>query len=640
MRKTHPVNALKKLGIGLAFGAATIMSMPTSALACTQIYMGKNLTADGNTYYGRAEDYGKRYLKHFGIEDSHAPGFTYSSDESGFVYTSNKTTYRYSYVRDHPSQWDERWDAYSEAGINEKGVSCSATLSTSMNADVEAVDPLTDGLGEYSYASVILGESATAREGVELIGSLIDEQGVCSNDQIVIADNNETWLFAALSGHQWIAMKLADDVASLNPNIGSLNYDVDLDDAENCLHSEAIQSMPVEKGFAEYTDGKFDVAKTYGERLDKTGRHQWTRYVQGRDYFMNPLTKDADYTIVNDGSVGASVSEIQPLFFKPGKSGWSTFELIRAFGNRGENVPGLNANTDGAYAIGTDRNTEINLFQIRRGLDPEVATIQWEMLSRAAYSVAIPLYSALMTEVSPYFSDQTVSFDHCAEKDIVNNEEPENSINYVLMDISSLCFENPDTLGTSVRAYLDALQNELIEQNLTVDEAMQATEGTEARTALANKAGKAATENTYVKCKALLTEMRDYLKAGNFDEPFTPSDLNTETNGLKESITYAEDALATDPVTPDQPGTPEQPGNPDQPGTPEQPGNPETPEKPSEKPGKPNSTTTVTTNKTNTKGGLPTTGDRFDGRMVATFAIAGIAIISAGGYILYRRNKE
>lgn len=91
MRKTHPVNALKKLGIGLAFGAATIMSMPTSALACTQMYMGKNLTADGNTYYGRAEDYGKRYLKHFGIEDSHAPGFTYSSDESGFVYTSNKT---------------------------------------------------------------------------------------------------------------------------------------------------------------------------------------------------------------------------------------------------------------------------------------------------------------------------------------------------------------------------------------------------------------------------------------------------------------------------------------------------------------------------------------------------------------------
>lgn len=345
-------------------------------------------------------------------------------------------------------------------------------------------------------------------------------------------------------------MKLADDVASLNPNIGSLNYDVDLDDTENCLHSKAIQSMPEEKGFAEYTDGKFDVARTYGERLDKTGMHQWTRYVQGRDYFMNPLTKDADYTIVNDnGSVGASVSEIQPLFFKPGKSGWSTFELIRAFGNRGENVPGLNANTDGAYAIGTERNTEINLFQIRRDLDPQVATIQWEMLSRAAYSVAIPLYSALITEVSPYFSDQTVSFEHCEETDIVNNEEPENSINYVLMDISSLCFENPDALGISVRAYLDALQNELIEQNKEVDAAMLAETTTEGRTALANKAGKAATKNTYVKCKAILEEMRDYLQEGDFSEEFVPSDYDADNDCLVESITYADEALSDEDVT-------------------------------------------------------------------------------------------
>lgn len=193
MRKTHPVNALKKLGIGLAFGAATIMSMPTSALACTQVYMGNKLTADGNTYYGRAEDYRKRYLKHFGIEPSFGPGHTYSSDESAFVYTSTKTSYRYTYVRDHPSQWDERWDAYSEAGINEKGVSCSATLTTYMNAAAKAADPLTDtGIGEYSYGSVILGESATAREGVELLGKIIDDQGACGNDQIIISDNNET----------------------------------------------------------------------------------------------------------------------------------------------------------------------------------------------------------------------------------------------------------------------------------------------------------------------------------------------------------------------------------------------------------------------------------------------------------------
>lgn len=599
MRKTHPVNALKKLGIGLAFGAATIMSMPTSALACTQIYMGNTLTADGDTYYGRAEDYRKRYLKHFGIEPSHGPGHTYSSDESTFVYTSTKTTYRYTYVRDHPSQWDERWDAYSEAGINEKGVSCSATLTTYMNADAEAADPLTNtGIGEYSYASVVLGESATAREGVELLGKIIDEQGICSNDQLIIADNTETWLFAGLSGHQWIAMKLTDDIASLNPNIGNLNYQVDLDDTENCLHSEDIQTMPEEKGFAKYfEDGKFDVAQTYGEEISEKAMHSWTRYVQGRAYFDAPLAEGTDYDIVNDtrenarATTGALVRKAQPLFFQPGKSNWNTFEMVRAFGNRGEKTPGLNANTDGAYAIGTESNSEINLFQIRDGLDPEIATIQWEMLSRAAYSVAIPFYSALLTEVSPYFSDQTVSFDHCKETDIVNNEEPENSINYVLMDISSLCFEHPEQLGASVRTYLDALQNELIEQNLTVDKAMQAAEGTEARTALANKAGKAATKNTYLKCKAMLEEMRDYLKEGDFSEEFVPSDYDADNDCLVESITYADEALSDEDVA-----------------------EPEVEKK-------------------------EATEEKSEGNNMAAMAVGAVVIIGVCGFVLYRRKK-
>lgn len=598
MSKTHPVNALKKLGIGLAFGAATIMSMPTSALACTQMYMGNKLTADGDTYYGRAEDFDKRYLKHFGIEPSHGPGHTYGSDESAFMYTSTKTTYRYTYVRDHPSQWHGRYDAYSEAGINEKGVSCSATLTTGMNADAEAADPLTKtGIGEYSYGSVILGESANAREGVELLGKIIDEQGACGNDQIIIADSNETWLFAALSGHQWIAMRLTDDIASLNPNIGNLNYKVDLTDTANCLHSATIESMPKENGFAKYfDDGQFDVAQTYGEAISEKAMHSWARYVQGRAYFGVPLTEGTDYEIVKDeredarATTGALVSKAQPLFFQPGKSDWNTFEMIRAFGNRGEKVPGLNANTDGAYAIGSNRNTEIHTFQIRQGMDPEIATIQWEMLSNAEFSVAIPFYSALLTEVSPYFSDQDVSFDHCEEEDVVNNEEPKNSINYVLMDINTLAEENRDNCATGVRAYLDALQKELIEQNLTVDEAMQAAEGTEARTALANKAGKAATKNTYVKCKAMLEEMRDYLKKGDFSEKFVPSDYDADNDCLVESITYADEALSDEDVA-----------------------EPEAKEEATE--------------------------EKSEGNNMAAMAVGAVVIIGVCGFVLYRRKK-
>ena len=69
-------------------------------------------------------------------------------------------------------------------------------------------------------------------------------------------------------------MKLTDDIASLNPNIGNLNYKVNLNDGANCLHSEGIESMPVEKGFAKYfDDGQFDVAQTYGEEISEKAMH-------------------------------------------------------------------------------------------------------------------------------------------------------------------------------------------------------------------------------------------------------------------------------------------------------------------------------------------------------------------------------
>ena len=77
---------------------------------------------------------------------------------------------------------------------------------------------------------------------------------------------------------------------------------------------------------------------------------------------------------------------------------------------------------------------------------------------------------------------------------------------------------------------------------------MQAEEGTEARTALANKAGKAATKNTYVKCKAMLEEMRDYLKEEDFSEEFVPSDYDADNDCLVESITYADEALSDEDV--------------------------------------------------------------------------------------------
>lgn len=194
MRRTQTRGALgrfKRFGQALTVTAAIVMALPTGALACTQVYVDKAVTDTGDTYVGRCEDYASRHPKAFGIQEPQTnPTFTSnetSSDgtvKSSFSWTYNGTTYRHTYVRDLPSGWDGGTDAYGEAGTNSEGVSVSATLTTNYNDKIAAVDPCGSedqnnptGLGEYNIADIVLGCASTARDGVKLLGQIIDENG-------------------------------------------------------------------------------------------------------------------------------------------------------------------------------------------------------------------------------------------------------------------------------------------------------------------------------------------------------------------------------------------------------------------------------------------------------------------------------
>lgn len=88
MRKTHPglLGRFTRFGRAMTVAAAIVMAMPTGALACTQIYMGKGVTDTGDTYVGRSEDYASRHPKAFGIQEPRENP-TFSSDESNFTWT-------------------------------------------------------------------------------------------------------------------------------------------------------------------------------------------------------------------------------------------------------------------------------------------------------------------------------------------------------------------------------------------------------------------------------------------------------------------------------------------------------------------------------------------------------------------------
>ena len=481
-------------------------------------------TQTGDRYVGRSEDYASRHVKIFGVQEPVA-GKVYESEESDFRMASRlPKTYRYTYVRDHPSDWDGSRFSYSEAGIDEFGASCSATLTANASDEILAVDPLCDfdnptgetgGIGEFSYADVILGENKTAREAVILLGEVLDERGTSGTDQITISDTDESWLFRALSGHQRIAFRLPADQVSVNPNMGNLLFDVDLDDSETRLHSEDLLELPCQHGLLEtYENGAPNIAGTYGRPDDGQGVGQMTRYVQGRHYFGASLAQELYDLDANRG--GVTRLDSPALFFTPGTKDMDTAFILRSLAARGEGA-NVDANANaGFYAIGNNRTVESHMFQIREELPDDIATVQWEALSRAEFSVFVPLYSALITEPNPYFSDLNCDESHQGpdQSDDVAfalQEEPDDSLPFVLMDINTLAYNHRDSMASGTRAYLDAL---------------------------ADKTQDTVVAQTYRKCDALLDEMRAYVKAGDFDAPFSPSDL-AESEDLQAPMTHA-----------------------------------------------------------------------------------------------------
>ena len=217
---------------------------------------------------------------------------------------------------------------------------------------------------------------------------------------------------------------------------------------------------------------------------------------------------------------------------------------MRSLAARGEQDDSLNANLNSAlYAIGNNRTTEGNIFQIRSGLSSDIATIQWEALSRCEFSVYLPSYSALLTEVpADYFPAwNTVDGTYTGRKDDVAQALVERTARTSTTS-SWTSTRSPTTIrasmGENVRAYLDVLQKQVIAQQDVVDGLMQATPADQ-RTDLANKAFAAVSEQVYNKAAKLLDEMRAYVNAGDTSSAFMPSDYDAENGTSRTPIMYA-----------------------------------------------------------------------------------------------------
>ena len=449
-----------------AVGLTALAAVP--AKACTSYYVGSDLTEDGSTLFGRTEDTGDYHSKVFDVIDSKdVPENGMWVDEDGGTkftapYKDGLTkTYRYTACRD-----GAKGDGlFGEVGINEKGVSMSATTTADSNgkATAENVDEFVDtGISEENYVDYVLCQASTAREGVEILAEAIDKYGVWyTTDGLFIGDKNEVWYMEVLSGHQYCAIKMPSDKAAIIPNCLVIG-DVDLDDTENVIASENVKKLAEDHDFyieAETNQNVNDIniKKTYGPVGYSSGNAD---RIRGGQYVLTGKDNTAIYT-----------DEYQDIFFDVPSKNVTVEKLYQLAGTQYEeyDVAGIDfedARTEAgitrfARVIGTNSSQECHILQIRSDMPAELATVEWLSMSSAAYSPMVPFYGALLTDVAEPYK----VVEHKMADDPQSAYGICKAMNYLMRD-----GETPDFVKKSVKSFFKGYVGKLEEDQKVVDE--------------------------------------------------------------------------------------------------------------------------------------------------------------------------
>jgi len=384
---------------------ALMMCLSSSAMACTAMYVGSDLTVDGSTMFGRSEDISNSYNKIMFVNEAG----TFKAGEVyqgcyGFTYTFTHDSYAFNSMSDDNGAAVEnecpdcggthKHNPYGAAGTNEKGVTVTATETLSGGSKlIKAVDPFNKetGIEEAEIPTVLLSEAATAKEAVDLLLSIYANVGAQAGSGIFIADNNETWYVENVSGKQYIAIKCSANLTFAVPNQSAIGL-IDLDD-ENVIASEKLIAVAKEAGtyVGDEAANTIDFIASY--LPDQVANSRYFSALQHFEGEKAPATQEAiveaDYAISNVDAEG----NIVPFYTNIELS--KKFDIADAIAYW--DIPG----------IGATGNLEIHIFQITSE-DSITDTVEWIAMDNGCYNVFVPYYPMLTTDVYEAYKLSTV----------------------------------------------------------------------------------------------------------------------------------------------------------------------------------------------------------------------------------------
>ncbi len=268
--------------------------------ACTSILVGKDASADGSTMTTHTCDCGTCdwTWRHVPSAD-HKPG-------------STRKIYHISQYKTWPPSEGLKWDlvkkdftgleipevartyAYHHGMfgyMNEKQV---AIGESTVGCQRKLRNPTPAAKLDLSMLTLLAMErAATAREAIQVIGSLAEKYGYGFHDDgemLAIADPQEAWLFEIMPvgplwtpesgkpGAVWCAQRVPDDHVSVCPNESRIG-EIDLANTKDFMASSNVVSLAVEMGLFDPKAGApFNWKKAYsptdGSAASTNGRYQ------------------------------------------------------------------------------------------------------------------------------------------------------------------------------------------------------------------------------------------------------------------------------------------------------------------------------------------------------------------------------
>ena len=557
---------MKKWLFKLALIAMTFLLLPIQAVqACCGFIIGRQLTKDGTTLFGRTEDYpyypnGGKHNKNYVVVDAktYNEGDQIEDESNGFTYPHAANEMKYTATYDS-ARGDGSNGAFGEHGFNEAGVSMTATVTAIPNKKVLTTDPLKEnGLPEAAMLDVILPRVKTAREGVELLAKVIEEKGSAEGNVVVFADQNETWYMEILSGHQYVAVKVPEDKYAVFANTYYLGH-VDLNDTENVIASKDVEKVAKESGnYKTDKDGNFHIAKSYGPE----------KYAEGdrsRTY--------AGITLLDPDSKVTYEDDEYELFRSPTDPN-KKYTLEDAFAlqrNRFEHLNGRfvpddqigvkKQGDDGSndtvrkdqykYALGNENVIDAHVYQINPNLPKSFGGTVWLGMGPSRNTPYVPFYGNVK-DTYEAFKPQTATYDP-------------NSWYWTVWHIDQMAIHNQDLFGKSIQNHWKALEEQLIIEQKVSDAKYAALKADEAA---AKGAEDQVTAESIARSERLFKQFKQYeaelsatlKEAGRTDDPYRaslpddykePTDATTTTAPSTEPSTDATTTTAssTEPST-------------------------------------------------------------------------------------------